>query len=120
VPAGAVLTYTLIVTNAGPDMATAVTVTDVLPLEVTYGGAWGDGWDCLQAEGALTCTRPSLGAGLTSSLVITVTAPGSGGILTNTATVSGQELDPDEGDNSVWITTQVQSFYYVYLPIVHK
>src|SRR3990172_2142212 len=62
VVAGAPLTYTLSVRNAGPSDATTVTVTDTLPGGVTNVSASGDGWTCLQA---VTCTRPILGAGIT-------------------------------------------------------
>lgn len=117
---GSLLTYTLTITNAGPDLATTVTVTDRLPVEVTYGGASGAGWACGHAGGEVVCTRPDLGTGVAPAILITVTAPTSGGIITNTVEVSAQETDPDQGNNSAQATTQVRRAYYSYLPLVSR
>ena len=118
VEAGATLTYTLSVNNLGPASASLISVTDVLPPGVTYGNAWGDGWDCVQAGQEAACTRASLGAGLTSSILLTVTAPGATSHITNTASVLGYEVDLDPGDNVAGASTLVRSYHYVYLPLV--
>ena len=118
VEAGATLTYTLSVSNSGPARASWITLTDVLPPGVTYGNAWGDGWDCFQAGQEATCTRASLGAGLTSSILLTVTAPSGTGHVTNTASIYGLELDLDLGDNAASADTLVRAYYYIYLPLV--
>ena len=47
--AGDALTYTLSITNTGPATAQAVTLTDQLPVQVSYVDAWGDAWLCDQA-----------------------------------------------------------------------
>jgi uncharacterized repeat protein (TIGR01451 family) len=120
VTAGAVLTYTLSITNSGPDPATAVVVTDSLPVDVTYGGVSGVGWSCGHVGGEVMCTRPGLGTGVASSIVITVTAPGASGAITNTAAVLAQEPDPDRGNNSAQTTTRVTRVYTVYLPFVSR
>jgi len=121
VSVGAILTYTLQVANSGPDATTAVTVTDELPVGVTYGGASGAGWNCVHSAGKVTCTLPFLVAVTRApSILITVTAPASSGIITNTATVSSQEVDPDESSNLARITTRVWFFHYVYLPLVQR
>ena len=98
--AGATLTYTLAITNAGPNAASVVTVTDELPVGVAYGGASGDGWSCNHAAGTVTCTRPSMGLGVAPSITITVTAPENIGTITNTVTVSSYEVDLDPRDNT--------------------
>jgi uncharacterized repeat protein (TIGR01451 family) len=115
---GALLTYRLTIANAGPDQATAVTVTDTLPIEVTYGGASGAGWNCAHVGWEVTCTRPSLDIGVAPSIVITVTAPASSGVITNTATVSSQEVDPDTDSNLARASTQVRLLHDLYLPII--
>ncbi len=120
VDAGATLTYTLIITNAGPSAASAVTVTDELPPEVSYDGAGGDGWSCSHAGGTVTCTRPNLSLGVAPGIAITVTAPEAGGTITNTATVSGYEIDLDPEDNTASAETLVRSIYTVYLPAIFK
>jgi uncharacterized repeat protein (TIGR01451 family) len=120
VSAGAILTYTLSITNYGPNPATAVVVTDTLPAEVTYGGASGLGWHCVHAGGVVTCTRTSLDAGVAASIGVTVTAPASRGTITNTATISGLEVDPEESSNRARTTTQVWAVHCVYLPLVRR
>jgi len=115
---GLTLTYTLVVTNAGPSTASVVTVTDELPAGVTYGAAWGDGWTCHHTEGEVTCTRASLGLGRAASIAITVTSPKDGGTITNTATVHGYEVDLDPRDNAASATTVVRPSFYVYLPVI--
>ena len=47
VGAGAALTYTLNVANAGPSQANSVSLTDSLPAGVTFGSATGTGCDLL-------------------------------------------------------------------------
>ena len=118
VEAGATLTYTLSVSNLGPASASVITVTDELPPGVTYGNAWGDGWDCLFVEPEAICTRDSLGVDVTSSIVLTVTAPSVSGRITNTASVLGHELDLDLGDNVASAGTLILSHHYIYLPLV--
>jgi uncharacterized repeat protein (TIGR01451 family) len=120
VSAGSVLTYTLSITNHGPDPATAVSVTDSLPVQVAYGGASGVGWNCSHVGGEVTCTRPWLGTGAASTIVITVTAPATSGAITNTAAVLAQEPDPDPRNNSAQATTRVNRVYGVYLPLVSR
>jgi uncharacterized repeat protein (TIGR01451 family) len=115
---GTTLTYTLVITNAGPSTASVVTVTDELPAGVTYGTAWGDGWSCDQPEGKVTCSRSSLGLGMAASITITVTTPKHTGTITNTATVSGFEVDLDPKDNTASAATLVRPFFYVYLPVI--
>ncbi len=118
VSAGATLTYTLVITNAGPSAASVVTVTNELPPEVTYGGVSGDGWSCSHAEGTVTCTRPNLGPGVAPSVAITVTAPEADGTITNTATVSGSEVDLDPADNAASAHTLIKPVICIYLPVV--
>ncbi|MBV8518369.1 MAG: ExeM/NucH family extracellular endonuclease [Acidobacteria bacterium] len=116
VNAGANLTYTIAVTNNGPDSATTVTLSDPLPAGTTYVSITSPGgWVCTTpsagANGTVTCTNASLATG-TSNFTIVVavsaaTAPGT--ILTNTATVSSATTDPTPGNNSATATTTVLS-----------
>jgi uncharacterized repeat protein (TIGR01451 family) len=122
VGAGGVLSYTLVITNNGPDAATAITVTDTLPLDGTYSAASGAGWDCVHAQADVTCTRPSLEIGVGPSIVVTMTAPVSGGTITNTVTVTSATTDPNPTDNqdAEQTAVQVQFFHYAYLPLVER
>ena len=112
--AGAVVTgeqatYTLDVANAGPSSATAVVVTDTLPVGLTAVGATGAGWTC-QVTGALvSCALAAvLPAGASAapiSLVVDVTA--TSGTVTNTASVTATELDPAPADNHSTVAAPV-------------
>ncbi|MFN2183187.1 MAG: hypothetical protein ACK2UU_04320, partial [Anaerolineae bacterium] len=75
-------------------------------------------WDCLAAGQEVTCTLSGLGIGVAPGLVIIATAPGSGGPITNVATVSSYELDRNLYDNAASASTLV--VHYTYLPIILK
>lgn len=94
------LVYTLNVSNAGPQAATGLTLTDTLPAGVTYQSAIGAGWTCSRAAGVVTCTNPTLANGASSSIAVTVTAPSSAGSITNTATVTSTVTDPTPANNT--------------------
>ncbi|MEK8019652.1 MAG: DUF11 domain-containing protein, partial [Candidatus Parabeggiatoa sp.] len=104
---GAALSYTLIVNNAGPDSATDVQVTDTLPSGVVFGSATGTDWTCNEATGTVTCTLASLNVGAANPITINLTAPGTAGNITNTATISATTTDPDTSNNNVSENTTV-------------
>jgi len=96
------LTYTLFVSNQGPDDATGVVITDTLPAGVTFDSATG----CSEAAGVVTCTVGALANGAAAVFEITVT-PNSTGIIFNVATVQGDQGDPTPGNNIVGEVTTV-------------
>ena len=93
------LTYTLRITNTGPQAAHFVTLTDQLPPDVIFGGVDAVDWACNAAGGVVNCTRPTLDV-TTSSVVITVTSPASIGVITNTATITSATRDPTDANNA--------------------
>jgi uncharacterized repeat protein (TIGR01451 family) len=99
VSAGGLITYTISVSNAGPDEATNVIVTDPLPSGVTFQTVNGTGWSCSVSDGTLTCTRASLAVGDAPDIDVEVLAPSSAGTLSNVAYVTSQTGDPDETNN---------------------
>ena len=103
VSVGGDITYTLAVTNNGPDAATGVTATDILPAGVTFKSASAG---CVNAAGTVTCTIGGLASGASTSVTITVTTTASG-TISNTATVSGAETDPVSTNNSSTTSTTV-------------
>ncbi|MCC7201160.1 MAG: DUF11 domain-containing protein [Nitrospirae bacterium] len=108
VNAAGVLVYTLSVYNAGPSNATNLTVSDTLPSGVTYVSSGGTGWTCGHSSGVVTCTRSNLSNGATAPLItITVNAPVVGGVINNTASVTGYQNDPNSANNSTTIPTTV-------------
>jgi uncharacterized repeat protein (TIGR01451 family) len=100
VNAGAAFSYTLAVSNAGPNAASSLSVTDSLPAGVGFVSATGSGWACNQAAGVVTCTRATLAVGAAPHITINVTAPAAGGTINNTATVSAATADPVTTNNS--------------------
>ncbi len=106
---GADLTYTLSVANAGPSVAQALTVSDVLPAGASFISAIGTNWTCAAAGQQVTCTTPTLPIGTAPPLVISVTAPGVDSTITNTASVSTTTLDPVSNNNTASATTTVNA-----------
>jgi uncharacterized repeat protein (TIGR01451 family) len=97
VDAGANLTYTLTVSNAGPDTASNVSVTDVLPRNVTFVSV---GPGCSENSGTVTCTAASLANAANVAFTVTVTAPSAGGTVNNAATVTSIAADSDESNDT--------------------
>ncbi len=109
VTAGANLTYTLTVANAGPSTADTLTMTDTLPPGVTFVSATGTGWVCSQAAGIVTCTRATLAVTTAPAITIVVTAPSEATSLSNTAVVSSNTADPNNANNTATATTTVNA-----------
>jgi len=100
VTVGNALTYTLTVTNSGPDQATGVTITDVIPSSFTFNNANPSQGTCNPLVGqTLTCNLGTIANGANATVTISVT-PTQAGVIANTAIVSGNEPDPNPDDNS--------------------
>jgi uncharacterized repeat protein (TIGR01451 family) len=109
VVAGGRLTYTLAVTNAGPNTAPSVTVDDPLPAAVTAVQTTASQGSCTIAASGVTCALGDLAAGGRAQVTITVDVATSaaGAPLENTATVDSGILDPRPQDNSASASTDV-------------
>ena len=104
--AGQELVYTVVVTNNGPNPASAITVTDTLPVGVSYvSGTLG----CSEGPtGIITCLPGELLAGESSTISITVLVDAdlvyiAGGTVTITNNVAVENvggIDPDLTNNS--------------------
>lgn len=122
---GSPVTYTVVVSNAGPDASTGSIVTDTVPASIT-----GVTWTCGGATGGATCgaasgsgnsinTTANLPSG--SSVTYTVSgtlSPSATGTLSNTATVitpASGVSDPNDlartgaGNNSATDTTTINA-----------
>lgn len=107
--AGAQGSYTLTVTNHGPDasvasMASPITLSDTLPNAESYVSATGTGWSCQDNGQTVTCTDPTTLASGSSAPVITLTvavASSATGTIANDASVApGLTGDPNPANNS--------------------
>jgi uncharacterized repeat protein (TIGR01451 family) len=101
---GDTLTYTLAITNNGPASATNVVVTDPLPSSVTYLSATTTAGTCSEAGGTVTCLLGTMANAGTATVTI-LTLAGAPGVISNTATVSADQTDPNLLNNS---STQIE------------
>ena len=99
------MTYTITVTNNGPDAATGVLLTDTLPAGVTFVSASSG---CTEVSGVVTCDIGALAKSAHAMVEIVVTTTGAG-TMTNTAAVAGNQGDPDEGNNTDTENTTVNA-----------
>jgi len=104
---GQQITFTITVSNAGPDAATATTVTDVLPAGTTFVSATPSQGSC-SGTTTVTCSLGTLNNGANATITLVVTATGSSNI-TNTATASSASNDPASGNNSGSATVTVNT-----------
>lgn len=96
---GAPLTYTLTVTNNGPDPSSGFVITDQLPAALVDLSTAASG--CTITGRALSCIGGALAVG--ESTTVEVTGRSAGGeteCIENTATVVGNEADPAPENNS--------------------
>ncbi|TML11040.1 MAG: DUF11 domain-containing protein, partial [Actinobacteria bacterium] len=104
-PTSSQLTYTLSISNLGPDDATGVVATDTLPPEVTFVSA---STGCSHSSGVVTCALGGVARDDTTQKTITVATPSTPGMVSNTATVAGNQTDPDTTNNESTIETLVR------------
>jgi uncharacterized repeat protein (TIGR01451 family) len=112
IPSGATLTYTIEVTNSGPDAANSVSIQDAIPAGTTFNSVAISAGTCAAPDpggtGTVTCTVPSLANNgvITEVLTVNVTAA-MGSVVIDTATVGSSTFDPFPGNNSATIATTV-------------
>src|SRR5436190_17407573 len=111
--AGNDLTYTVTVTNNGPDTATSVTVTDNLPAETTFVSCSSTGGGVCSGSGNNPIvTFASLASGQSETITFVANASclvADGTAINNTATVSSFTPDPDTTNDSATATTTVSN-----------
>jgi len=106
---GGTLTYTIAVSNAGPFSAESTVVTDDLPTGVDFVSATASAGSCDSkgrkvtcALGTVTTTTP-----VTVTIGVTVKQPFKDAAITNTASVTSANVDPQANNNSDTETTAV-------------
>jgi uncharacterized repeat protein (TIGR01451 family) len=96
---GDTLTYTIVVTNNGPDGATGTSLSQNLPPGVTFGSASPDQGSCGQAAGVVSCNLGALAVGQSTTITVTV-IPTTPGTITSTVSVSSNEADSNLSNNA--------------------
>ena len=115
VATGQNITYTVTVTNNGPDAAAGAQLSDATPAGTTFQSVTAPtGWTCstpaIGGTGAIGCSKASFAAGSPAVFTIAVMVnwcAGNGTIIGSTATVSSVTADPIPGNNSAAATTTV-------------
>jgi len=103
---GVPLSYRIIATNNGPAVATNVSVADTLPVGLTFVSATTTQGNC-NGTTTVNCNLGSLTVG-GSAIVTIVVTPSSTGQISNSATVTGTEIDSDSTNNTASATTLIQ------------
>ena len=91
------LTYTVTVTNNGPDSATNVVLTDLLPATVTLVSATPSSGTC-NGTTTVTCALGNLADGASGTVVVVVTTTAKG-TLSNVVTVDADDSDINTRNN---------------------
>ena len=108
--AGELLTYTLIVSNAGPNEATGVTISDTLPAGVTFNSVESGAATCIEAGGLVTCDFGNLTGNAGLAIIIDANvdpALVTGTIVTNLAEVTANTYDNQLSNNTAIEETEV-------------
>jgi len=106
--AGGDLTYTLVVTNHGPDVAMDVTLTDNLPFGVVFSSATGSVGLCVAATNTITCDLGDMNSG--DSVIVTVVVMAAvSGEFTNIAEVATVPVDTNLLNNADTVGTTVNT-----------
>ncbi len=108
------VTYTLTVRNNGPDPASGVSVADTLPFTETLVSATPSQGTC----SSTSCTIGNLASGASATITFVARANAVGSV-TNTATVHGNEADPNLANNTAAATNSVAAPQSLARPKVH-
>jgi uncharacterized repeat protein (TIGR01451 family) len=111
VPTGSTLTYAVVVSNAGPQSAQGVVLTDSLPAGTSFVSAMATSGTLTTPRGnssTVSWSLPSLAksGSVTLTIVVKVMAK-AGTMLTNAASVSSSPKDPNLANNSASVSTAV-------------
>ncbi|WP_197050753.1 DUF11 domain-containing protein [Deinococcus sp. YIM 77859] len=100
------LTYSITASNAGPQEAYNVVVSDPLPAGVTFVSASGGGsYDATNHR--VTWTTGKFLANTSQTYTITVTVPNTAATYQNTVSISSGSFDPNAANNSAAVSTTV-------------
>jgi uncharacterized repeat protein (TIGR01451 family) len=113
--AGEMLTYTFAITNAGPNTATSVAFTNLLPAGITLISAHPSQGKVLTNATSVIGSLGALNAGTNAFMTVVVTPTAAvfsvgatNAVFTNTANVAADETDLNPGNNTVSISTAIR------------
>jgi uncharacterized repeat protein (TIGR01451 family) len=117
VTAGTNATYTITVTNNGPNTAQSVVLTDTLPtgssfVSITPAAGNPDSFSFTQSGGTVTGTVGSMAAGSSDSFTLVVSAPsnlGNGANFSDSVSVSSATPDPNTANNSATVSGSISN-----------
>jgi uncharacterized repeat protein (TIGR01451 family) len=108
---GTQISYHIVVKNNGPSDATGVVVTDKMPSSSMFVSATPSVGSCAApVNNNLTCTIGNMLNGATATLDIVVKSTGNPNTIFDTATVMGNEADPNTANNEASESTRVVGF----------
>ena len=97
---GQTLTYTILVSNAGPADALTVSVIDPLPSATAFVSCTASQGSCANASGTVTATLGTIPDGGSATLTIAVTVLAQSGAIANTAPVDSSTPDSNPNNDS--------------------
>ncbi len=103
---GEPLTFLLTVTNVGPQTASAVSLTNLVPPGLAFVSAVSSQGSCLLADSNVVCDLGTLTNGDAAHIALTLLAS-QAGLLTNSAVVTRAEPDFYLGNNSARLVTTI-------------
>ncbi|HEX7914897.1 DUF11 domain-containing protein [Rudaea sp.] len=116
---GPSISYTISLSNNGPDAATQARFTDALPAGLTFvslvqntGPAASCAVPAIGANGSITCTIAVLANGSSAQFTLTAAVSASvanGTTLQNTATATTDSVDPNHGNDTSTVATTVST-----------
>ena len=113
VEAGDSITYTVRVTNGGPNPATNVTLVDSLPSGAYFVSATTSQGSLVTPSvfdsGAAVARLGTLASGATATLTFSMTVTSGGGSIVNHAFVLASTIDPNDENDSATVQTTVRS-----------
>jgi uncharacterized repeat protein (TIGR01451 family) len=116
VAAGANISYSIGLSNSGPNAAATTAFADTLPAGTTFvsfaqnsGPAFTCTIPAAGAAGTVTCNTASLASGASASftLVVQASVASAGTTITNTVSAGSATLDPNPANNSASTSTTV-------------
>lgn len=114
VAAGSNVTYTVMVSNRGPDTAQNVQLTDTVPTNMTFVSLTQDSgptFTCNTTSGMTACSIESLAAGQTALFLFVYNVSGSASddsLVSTTASISSSTTELHQRDNTSIATTTVK------------